>query len=224
MLAARLAFFASWREELIKLYRVMHHAAAFARRLLSMVAILAQKKGNLAEAHRSLKAARRIPAQRTGFSMVKYSFGVNYFLKGADIVFGTAKAGYPQTLPITGVESNSGYFLKSIFFYGPVSPFQGRNRPTMTSKGYGGNASDMKNTITPTEEKRCCKNGCQSKEPYGHPLERWDKHNDGRVYLLNTKQLRISSTKKWAKTLDQLRQQIKKGCSIDGGGLKDHFC
>lgn len=102
--------------------------------------------------------------------------------------------------------------------------FRAKIGDTITNQGYGGNASDMKNEVTPTAEKSCCKNGCQSKEPYGHALKRWDKHDDGRVYLLNTKQLRISSTKKWAKTLDQLRQQIKKGCSIDGSGLKDHFC
>lgn len=44
-----------------------------------------------------------------------------------------------------------------------------------------------------------------------------------KVYLLNTKHLRISSTKKWAKVLDQLRKQIRTGSELNGG-IQDHFC
>lgn len=82
----------------------------------------------------------------------------------------------------------------------------------------------MKNEITSTKATSCREHGCQGKEMCSHALAKWDKQDDGRVYLINTKQLRVSSTKNWAKNLDQLRQQIKKRCGIDGVGLKDHFC
>jgi hypothetical protein len=50
-----------------------------------------------------------------------------------------------------------------------------------------------------------------------------DQRDHARVYLVKTRQLRISSTKDWAKTLHQLKQQIKSG-GLMTGGLQDHFC
>lgn len=46
--------------------------------------------------------------------------------------------------------------------------------------------------------------------------------NPEKVYLVNTKHLRISSTKNWAKVIDQLRKQIRNGSKINGV-LQDHF-
>ncbi|MFO7716737.1 hypothetical protein [Desulfosarcina sp.] len=82
----------------------------------------------------------------------------------------------------------------------------------------------MKNKITSTKATSCREHGCQGKDMCSNPAETGDKQDDGRVYLINTKPLRVSSTKNWAKSLDQLRQQIKRGCGIDGVGIKDHFC
>ena len=82
----------------------------------------------------------------------------------------------------------------------------------------------MKNEITSTKATSYREHGCQGKEMCSNAVEKGDKQDDGRVYLINTKHLRVSSTKNWAKTLDQLRAQIKSGCSLDGSGIKDHFC
>ncbi len=49
------------------------------------------------------------------------------------------------------------------------------------------------------------------------------RQDNGRVYLINTGQLRVSSTKEWAKTLSQLKRQIKSGYRMTGG-FQDHFC
>lgn len=79
-----------------------------------------------------------------------------------------------------------------------------------------------KTTLTKTVSEREC--GCQCKKVCTNALKNWKRHEDGRVYFINTKHLRVSSTKNWAKTLDQLRAQIKSGCSLDGSAVKDHFC
>jgi hypothetical protein len=50
-----------------------------------------------------------------------------------------------------------------------------------------------------------------------------DRQNKDRVYLIHTNSLRVSSTKPWAKSLDQLKRQIQAGCTMNGG-LQDHFC
>ena len=50
-----------------------------------------------------------------------------------------------------------------------------------------------------------------------------DRRDKDRIYLINTKRLRVSSTKQWAKSLDQLKRQIKAGCTMNGG-FQDHFC
>ncbi len=82
----------------------------------------------------------------------------------------------------------------------------------------------MKNKITPTKKINACEHGSPINETCGNAPNKWGKHDTDRTYLINTKQLRVSSTKNWAKTLDGLRQQLKRGCSIDSGGLRDHFC
>jgi hypothetical protein len=42
-----------------------------------------------------------------------------------------------------------------------------------------------------------------------------------KVYFVNTKHLRVSSTKNWDRTIDQLRKQIRNGSKINGV-LQDH--
>jgi hypothetical protein len=42
-----------------------------------------------------------------------------------------------------------------------------------------------------------------------------------KVYLVNSKHLRVSSTKNWARIIDQLRKQIRNSSKINGG-LQDH--
>lgn len=87
-----------------------------------------------------------------------------------------------------------------------------------------GNSSDMKNKITPTKKINSREHGNPINEACGKAPNQCGKHDADRTYLINTKRLRVSSTKNWAKTLDHLRQQLKRGRSIDSGGLKDHFC
>ncbi len=57
----------------------------------------------------------------------------------------------------------------------------------------------------------------------GNACNKTDQRDHARVYLVKTKQLRISSTQDWAKTLHQLKQQIKSG-GVMTGGFQDHFC
>jgi hypothetical protein len=60
-------------------------------------------------------------------------------------------------------------------------------------------------------------------EAHGEAPQALNKGNDERLYLIKTKHLRVSSTKEWAKTLDQLRKQIRNGAKANGE-LQDHFC
>lgn len=61
------------------------------------------------------------------------------------------------------------------------------------------------------------------KDVDGNARKKKEQPDHSRLYLIKTRQLRISSTREWAKTLRQLKQQIRSG-RLMTGGFQDHFC
>ena len=57
----------------------------------------------------------------------------------------------------------------------------------------------------------------------GNDCKKNEHPDKTRVYLIKSSRLRVSSTQEWAKTLRQLKQQIRSG-SVLVGGFQDHFC